>query len=95
MTPLSLTEGALLKEEAEVKKKEKKNNLRALEALRALMEMQESSESEKRQGGEGVRERGGGGGVAAGETERQQLTSQGISQGRLIQCDQRKILIFK
>lgn len=29
------------------------------------------------------------------ETERQQLTSQGISQGWLIQCDQRKILIFK
>lgn len=39
---------------------------------------------------EGVR--GGGGRV---KTERQQLTSQGISQAWLIQCDQRKILIFK
>lgn len=29
------------------------------------------------------------------KTERQQLTSQGISQGWLIQSDQRKILIFK
>lgn len=51
------------------------------------MEMQESGKSEK--GGGGGRG-GGGGGV-----ERQQLTSQGISQGWLIQCDQRKILIFK
>lgn len=33
MTPLSLTEEALLPEEVEVKKKKKKNNLRAPEAL--------------------------------------------------------------
>lgn len=57
------------------------------------MEMQESGESEKGGGGGGlvvvVEEEVGWG------MERQQLTSQGISQGWLIQCDQRKILIFK
>lgn len=57
------------------------------------MEMQESGKSEKGGGGGGlvvvvVVVWGVGGG-------RQQLTSQGISQGWLIQCDQRKILIFK
>lgn len=56
------------------------------------METQENGKSEKGGGGGGlVVVVWGGGGVGG----RQQLTSQGISQGWLIQCDQRKILIFK
>lgn len=63
--------------------------------METLMEMQESSKSEKGGGGGGRVVVVWGGVAWGGGVERQQLTSQGISQGWLIQCDQRKILIFK